>query len=345
MAPEIPDAVFRFFASDPAGPMLTFDREVSDPHDALREPLEAFLASFGADDVAAVQAQTDFHFFSGHRPDKDRAARVWLGERFLATEIARCRLEAIREDSHAARPRPYELSALEDLPVGDDHLVPLSAFSFDGARLLRNEFAFLVLPTTGSPNSTHWLLSAIYEQGLANQTRVRLDPFLCGPAATYPAMFYRMWMYGRPLDWARVHALQEPEHGRWMPDSGRSRGQFTDYAWMPRDEEVHFVCEEVPEPEIVSTEAARYMHAVYSRRSRSIEHFDGALRLYDIPLIPQRSALHARNAGKMGLREKVFLVDGPQVPDVLGQVAQAFFVWNKDVQKYFNDTLTIRETA
>jgi hypothetical protein len=167
--------------------MLTFDREVSDPRDVLRDPLEDFLASFGQDEVAAVQADEHFRFFSGHREDKDRSARVWLGERLLSREIARRRLETIREDRCAPRPRPYDLPVLEDLPAGDDHLVPLSAFTFDGSRLIRHEFAFSVLSTTGSPNSTHWLLAAIYEQGLADQARVRLDPFLYGPAATYPA--------------------------------------------------------------------------------------------------------------------------------------------------------------
>jgi hypothetical protein len=153
-------------------------------------------------------------------------------------------------------------------------LVPLSAFSFDGARLVRNDFAFSVLPTTGSPNSIYWLVATIYEQGLADRTRVRLDPFLFGPAPTYPAMHYRMWLYGRPLDWGRVEALQEPEHGRWMPDSPRSRGEFTDYAWTPRKAEVHFVCEEIPAAEVTSTEAARYLHAVYSRRGHSPSQTD-----------------------------------------------------------------------
>jgi hypothetical protein len=158
-------------------------------------------------------------------------------------------------------------------------------------------------------------------------------------------MFYKMWMYGRPLDWARVHALKEPEHGRWMPDSAGSGGRFTDFAWMPRGDEVHFVCEEVPEPEVISTEAARYMHAVYSLGSRAIQHFDGALRLYEPSDILERGELHARHAGKMGLREKVFLVDGPQDPNVLSQVAQAFFVWNEDVGQYFSNTIAAQETA
>jgi hypothetical protein len=345
MATEIPDAVFDFFAADPARPMLTFARETSDPHDDLGEELEAFLSGFSKGDVAAAQASGDFQFFAGHQPDKDRAARVWLGERLLGTEIARRRLDAIRQDVGSSRPRPYAVPALEDLEIGNDRLVPLSAFSFDGARLLRNEFAFSVLPTTGSPNSTYWLLAAIYDQGLADRTRVRLDPFLFGPAATFPAMHYRMWMYGRPLDWGRVEALQEPEHGRWMPDSPLSRGEFTDYAWTPRDAEVHFVCEEIPDAEITSTEAARYLHAVYVRASRSIEHFDGAIRVYAREEIQQRRTLHARKAGKMGLREKVFVVDGPTDPDSLSQVAQAFFVWNSDVQQYFSNTFALSATA
>jgi len=132
MGTQIPDAVFDFFAAEPAGPMLTFAREASDSREALREPLEAFLSGFTRDDVSEAQASSEFRFFAGHQPDKDRAARVWLGERLLGTEIARRRLDAIREDSSRLRPRPYALPALEDLELGDDHLVPLSAFSFDG---------------------------------------------------------------------------------------------------------------------------------------------------------------------------------------------------------------------
>ena len=152
-------------------------------------------------------------------------------------------------------------------------------------------------------------------------------------------------MYGRPLNWGRVEALQEPEHGRWMPDLPRSRGEFTDYAWTPRDAEVHFVCEEIPDAESTATEAARYLHAVYAPTTRTIEHFDGAIRVYSHNEIQQRRALHVRNAGKMGLREKVFVVDGVTDPDALSQVAQAFFVWNDDVQKYFSETFALVATA
>lgn len=342
---QIPREIFDFFAAHPVGPMLSFDLEASDPRDVLREPLETFLSSFSAEEVASVQASKDFQFFAGRRPDKDRAARVWLGERRLAIEIARRRLEVITQDLDCLRPRPYAAPALGDLQIDDHHLAPLAAFRFDGARLVRNEFAFLLLPTTGAPNSTYWLLATIYEQGLAPRTRVRLDPFLSGPVATFPEAHHRMWLYGRALDWERIRSLKEPEHGRWMPDSPLSRGQFTDYAWTPRDDEVHFVCEEIPSVENIGTEPARYLHAIYSRRSRTIEHLDGAIRIYSREEIGQRTALHARNAGKMGVRQKVFAIGGALDPDVLSQVAQTFFVWNSDVQQYFGNTIAMGSTA
>lgn len=47
----------------------------------------------------------------------------------------------------------------------------------------------------------------------------------------------------------------------------------------------------------------------------------------------------------MGIREKVFLVGGLQEPNVLSQVAQAFFVWNEDVRQYFSDTIAVQVTA
>jgi hypothetical protein len=64
MGTQIPDAVFDFFAAEPAGPMLTFAREASDSRDALREPLEAFLSGFTRDDVSEAQASSEFQFFA-----------------------------------------------------------------------------------------------------------------------------------------------------------------------------------------------------------------------------------------------------------------------------------------
>lgn len=271
--------------------------------------------------------------------DTDRAARVWIAERCLSNEIAQRKLVLVRSGARKRRPAPYDLSILADLPVDADHLVPLSAFQFDGSRLLRNGYAFSVLTTTSAPNSSYWLLCALYSEGLNTQASVRLDPFLFGPEDQFPAMFYRMWIYGVPLDWTRLAHLRQPEHGRWFPESLSRESQFTDFCWAPRRDGIHFVCEEVQKVESCSGEPARYLHAIYNPRSKKMEHFDGALRVFALEEIIHRRDLHVRSSGKLGMREKVFRTDEPIDRDRFSVVAQAFYVWNEDVRRYFTHEL------
>jgi hypothetical protein len=252
----------------------------------------------------------------------------------LWDEIPRRKLKLLCAERGAIRPRPYDLPALADLEPADDHLVPLSAFQFDGSRLIRNGYAFTVLTTTPSHNSTHWLLAAISSEGISDRTNVRLDPYLFGPEDTYPMMFYRMWMYGRPLDWERIAGLREPEHGRWLPGPLSHQCEFTDFCWTPRPDEVHFVCEEVPTRLSLAREASRYLHAVYAPRTETIEHFDGAIRIFTEAEIESRHSLHVRKGGKLGIREKVFRTDLGIPRESFSVVAQAFFVWNMDVGAY-----------
>lgn len=260
---QIPNEVFEYFAAEPASPLFS----VGQVADAVRVPIHPALSSLLAEvptsEVELVLADPQFQFFA-QPGDPNRQARIWFIERLLMDEIPRRKLALLRAERRAARPRPYDIPALADLEPDDDHLVPLSAFERDGARLLRNGYAFTILTTTPSPNSTHWLLGAIASEGVANTTSVRLDPYLFGPEASYPAMFYKMWMYGRPLDWERIGRLRAVEHGEWRPGPLSRESSFTQFCWSPRDGEVHFVCEEVPKPESISREAAHYL--VYARR-------------------------------------------------------------------------------
>jgi len=288
-------------------------------------------------DGQVIETQKDplfQHLFDGDS-GSEKAARIWIAERCLSREIARRKLALVSGEAGGARSAPYHLSALADLRMDDDHLVPLSAFRFDGSRLLRNGFAFSVLTTTSAPNSSYWLLGKLYSERLDARASVRLDPFLFGPEDQFPAMFYRMWMYGVPLNWERLANLQQPEHGRWLPASPRRENQFTDFCWSPRADGIHFVCEEVPRIEYCSFDSARYLHAIYNPRSEKIEHFDGALRVFELEEATRRHDLHVRNSGKLGRREKVFRTDEPIERDRFSVVAQAFYVWNEDVRRYF----------
>jgi hypothetical protein len=335
----ISTAVFEYFASRPEGPMWSLERAIKTAPQNVVSGLESLLEAISGDEVLEIQKDAIFHHLHDGSVDVDRAARIWFAERLLSNTIAQRKLALVRSETRTRRPAPYRLPALADVSVDLDHLVPLSAFQFDGSRLLRNGYAFCVLTTTSAPNSTYWLLDALYSEKLNTRASIRLDPFLFGPEDQFPAMFYRMWMYGKPINWERLAQLRQPEHGRWLADSLSRESEFTDFCWAPRSDGVHFVCEEVPKAGSYTKEPSRYLHAIYSPLSCQIGHLDGALRVFTLDEVRRRHALHVRNCGKLGVREKVFRIDQPIDRDVFSVVAQAFYVWNEDVRRYLTTEL------
>ena len=293
------------------------------------------MAGIDEDQVADARDDPKVRWFDSKEENLDRQARICVAERMLVRGIAARRLEVLRQESSSNRPQPYDQPALADLTPDDEHLVPLREFEFDGSRLLRNGHAFLMLSTTGSPNSTYWLLQSCYFEGLHEHVRVRLDPFLHGPARSFSALAYRMLVYGRPLDWQRIESLHKAEHGRWRPGVLSHPSEFTDFAWAPRGSEVHFVCEEVPTIATAFYEGGRYFHAIYEPSETAISHLDAAVRIYNHSEATERHNAHVRHVGKVGLREKVLRFDRRVSRSVLSSLCQAFFVWNEDVRRYF----------
>lgn len=335
MLSKIPDAVVDHFAADPIGPVLNFARAADDANSPVHSAIEEFLAGVDDDQVADAREDPNFQWFASKEKNLDRQARIWVAERMLACGIASRRLEVLRQASISNPPRPYDEPALADLTPDDEHLVPLREFEYDGSRLIRNGHAFLLLCTTDAPNSAYWLLQSCYSEELYEHARVRLDPFLHGPAHSFRAPAYRMLVYGRPLNWHRLENLQESEHGRWSPGVLSHASEFTDFVWKPRGSEAHFVCEEVPTIGRSSYEGGRYFHAVYEQSEAAISHLDAAVRIYGRSEVAERHNTHVRQAGKVGLRRKVLRTDRHVSRSVLSLLCQAFFVWNEDVRRYF----------
>src|SRR5918996_1225258 len=99
-------------------------------------------------------------------------------------------------------------------------------------------------------------------------------------------------------------------------------------------------CEEVPDAAVTSRG-----RAVHARRLLAWLSDHRTFRRDHPHLHDQRTTGVERSTlgllARWGCGEKVFLVDGPQDPDTLSQVAQAFFVWNDDVQKYFSNPIPL----
>ena len=267
--------------------------------------------------------------------DHDLQARLFLVSRDMGGALERARLAALTHGQRQRRPTPYEHPALAGLEVDEEGLVPLNSFELSGDALCVNGHAFFVLRPVPGSNAPYWLLQQFDRKDLIEAVKVRLDPLLHGPVEKLSGRHYKMDVYGRPLDWERIRTLRSDDHGCWMPGK-MSRGFLrTEYAWVPHGDEVDFLCEELPVREEVSQRGSRYLHAVYGKRGDRVTHLDGAVRVYSDDELEARARLHVRNAGKAGVRIKVFRTDRPIERDSLGDIVQAFFVWNYDVARYF----------
>jgi len=151
----VPSEVFEYFAADPIGPMWNVSRAIGEAPQAVVCGLNSLFDTISNDEVLEVQRDALFQHLCDRNFDVDRAARIWIAERSLSKEIARRKLMMVRGEVQKPRPAPYDLPAIADVPVDVDHLVPLSAFQYNGSRLLRNGYAFSVLTTTAAPNSSY----------------------------------------------------------------------------------------------------------------------------------------------------------------------------------------------
>jgi hypothetical protein len=142
---EVPEELFRTFASDPTGPLDKLLLATNDPSCAFYADSNRLLDAIPLGAISETCKDETFLLFHGEAKDYDRPARIWFAERFLIDEISRRKLRLIKEGDSEVRPVPYYFSACSDIEVGDDHLAKLSQFEFDGARLIHNESAFTIL--------------------------------------------------------------------------------------------------------------------------------------------------------------------------------------------------------
>jgi hypothetical protein len=329
----IPDSLVARFAADCFSPRLLVSRLA--PDDPLLREIDQAIVDIPPEVMEEVLT--------------DPVSKVWLGidesfadqggpgriafHHLLSWEIYRRRSTALQD--RAPRPKPYDHPALVDLEPDGESLVPLSAFEIGtGGGLVRNGYVFsptLPLGGVSSQSSSSRVLFAL--AGL--EPHIRVDPLLIQPAEKFVPQAFRMFAYGRPLDWQRITGLRSEEFARWLPDemSMPLDAAFTDVIWSRRSDGIHFECEEVPN--VHAMRAARYFHAIYEPETQVIVHADAALRFYSDDELAARGSEHLRRLSKVGVRVKLFRVDGDIDPEVWSGLVAGAFSGNNDVQRYF----------
>lgn len=236
--------------------------------------------------------------------------------------------------------KPYDHKDLNGIKVDNEGLVKLEEFDFisKSPSLVKGLTAFDILPSIFTAiNSMYWAHKELIKN-LSSKANIyiRLDPLLLQPVIEYKPLFQKMLVYGKPLDWNYIYNLKSIIHSRWQPDYGwQDDVEFTDLVWSPCDDGIEFICEEIPKSTSNSTRGSRYFHSILNPNKHTIEHCDGATRIFSDGEISERRLSHVRNIGKIGKRIKIFRVDGNINIEDWTNLVCAFYVWNNDIQNYF----------
>lgn len=334
----ISDVVLHYFASSNIPVEYSFPDVTKDSTHYIYEEVKDLMASFEVNEVKEhLSGSLSFLALGGRFKDLESKAREMLAVSAIDKLISRRRLMAILPPALGERPLPYGHQQIVDVPVDKNWLINISDFKGFNCDFSRGDTVFHILPSLPQLNSMYWASGYLSKLKRTSDVKIRLDPFMVCQASGYSSMAYKMLVYGIPLDWNDIGSLKEDRHMRWMPDNPeRSDVAFTDAVWSLREDGVHFACEEVPKISCCCERGSRYFHSIYSPSSSCFLHADGAIRIYSHEELTQREKKHVRNSGKSGVRVKVFQVDGEINRDDWCSLVAAFFVWNSDVQKYFD---------
>lgn len=257
----------------------------------------------------------------------------------IGDAVAAERLHLVSEN-RSIQAKPYDHPDLEGISIDSDGLVSLNDFYYDvryfpGMNRKQTVFEVL-LSLPKAVNSMYWTMSELVKMAQTRLVKVRLDPMLFHDVNDYAPAFYKMRVWGKPLDWNRLAKLKEQEHSRWFPDPGWQEDvEFTDMVWTPRDDGVHFTCEEVPKLGARYFRASRYSHGIYEPNSHVFIHCDGAIRVYNYEELLSRHQDHVRQIGKIGKRIKTFQIEGEIDTTEWTDLTCSYFVWNNDLLNYF----------
>ena len=274
---------------------------------------------------------------SSRYDDKELAKKVIYLYDHIQKAVARAILKEISDSG--SRLLPYSSPNLESYAIDDHQLI--SPRFFEGRFGIQiNGYCYELCPSIRGSNSSYWIGQALMKVNSrsGNEFRVRLHPFVEKRLEDYHPMQYSMTVFGKPLSWERLLNLQEADFGRFINEHQNDDTNFTDFVWLPKGDEIHFTCEEIPKEEVIDIRGSRYFHAIFDKQTVTIKHCDGAIRLYNKEQLSVRNQFHSKDTEvrKIGQRIKLFQGDKLSLgTEDFTLLARSFFVWNHDVHQYF----------
>lgn len=115
----------------------------------------------------------------------------------------------------------------------------------------------------------------------------------------------------------------------------------TEFIWQKKDDgkQYQFEMEEVVDAEAPTLEkdtyGCRYLHALYDINSKVFNHFDGAIRCYDLEKVIKRIDTPMNQVGHQAEYTKIFRIDGNISLDLWKSLITQYLCSNHSVYDYF----------
>ena len=336
------------FATTTMAPLFEVGEVYHNPEHPAHALLLFDLASIPEQVVEWFMTESDIRHLVTRRDDV-MEQKVLIFTSLVSDEIDNLRkLELCSSNS---RPKPYDHTELQEVALDRNMMVKCDDMQMRLGGYTKGEEMFVMLPCTNATNSSYWLQDAINSIRRPDLLKIRLDPLIHEPVATFNPMMYKMQLYGTAFEWERIKNLTVLEQTQFVAEFPSSRDiSRTDLIWKPIDDEIHFTCEEMPHKTAISGRGSLYFHAIFQKESGRLKHCDGAIRFYNEEEYDFRMEKHIKEneVTRVGTRVKVFQFDVPETelstePITHKQfmdLVTTFFVWNHDVLGYFNPSLS-----
>lgn len=122
----------------------------------------------------------------------------------------------------------------------------------------------------------------------------------------------------------------------------------TDFLWVNKDGKRQFEMEEVVDVEMPTEKGnygCRYLHSLYDPSTGVFDHFDGAIRAYDVDTIQKRRNHNLNQMGHGARYTKIFRIDGTLPINKWKSLITHYLRDNQDVYRYFKIDVPFKDVS
>lgn len=193
-------------------------------------------------------------------------------------------------------------------------------------------------------------LDVLFKQFPANQTiRIKIDDDFIGYSPSFIRNMEFEYWFGPKYD----DDISKIPQGVTCYSSSQEENLYnqvkkTEFVWQDKKGKYQFEMEEVCDVDAPTLEnepfACRYMHSIYDSNTNTFEHFDGAIRQYNLDSICERIEKPINQMGHDAMYTKIFRLDGNIPLETWKILITNYLKNNYDVYRYFGiDTPQIQK--